>query len=214
MSSPARRYYEKMQAKNLTRETEHCTPYQELLLLLKQDKQVLKSIDSIQDKQIAKREMLPRYVDWVAGVLEGASPLENDEIFVTVLLWRIDVGQLTEAVPLAMFAIEHDMQTIDDFKRSLPCLIYEQFGEQLNVDGDVEATELEKLTELALAKLDDGRHAVDMPDPVRAKFLKAAGLFYKRHENCIAAKPLLLAADGYDQRVGVKKILKNLVGLP
>lgn len=210
MSSPARRYYEKMQAKNLTRETEHCTPYQELLLLLKQDKQVLKSIDSIQDKQIAKREMLPRYVDWVAGVLEGASPLENDEIFVTVLLWRIDVGQLTEAVPLAMFAIEHDMQTIDDFKRSLPCLIYEQFGEQLEANGDVGAAELDKLTELALAKLDDGRHAVDMPDPVRAKFLKAAGLFYMHHDNRIVAKQLFQAADGYYERVGVKKLLKEL----
>lgn len=210
MSSPARRYYEKMQAKNLTRETEHCTPYQKLLLLLKQDKQVLKSIDSIQDKQIAKREMLPRYVDWVAGVLEGASPLENDEIFVTVLLWRIDVGQLTEAVPLAMFAIEHDMQTIDDFKRSLPCLIYEQFGEQLEANGDVGAAELDKLTELALAKLDDGRHAVDMPDPVRAKFLKGAGLFYKRHDNRIVAKQLFQAADGYYERVGVKKLLKEL----
>ena len=210
MSSPARRYYEKMQAKNLTRETEHCTPYQELLLLLKQDKQVLKSIDSIQDKQIAKREMLPRYVDWVAGVLEGASPLENDEIFVTVLLWRIDVGQLTEAVPLAMFAIEHDMQTIDDFKRSLPCLIYEQFGEQLEANGDVEAAELDKLIEQALAKLDDGRHAVDMPDPVRAKFLKAAGLFYKRHDNRTVAKKLFQAADGYYERVGVKKLLKEL----
>lgn len=210
MSSPARRHFEKIQAKYLACAAEDCTPYQKLLVLLKQDKQILKSIDSIQDKQIAKREMLPRYIDWVAGVLEGASPLENDEIFVTVLLWRIDVGQLTEAVPLAMFAIEHDMQTIDDFKRSLPCLIYEQFGEQLEANGDVGAAELDKLTELALAKLDDGRHAVDMPDPVRAKFLKAAGLFYMHHDNRIVAKQLFQAADGYYERVGVKKLLKEL----
>ena len=178
---------------------------------LKKDKQILKAIESIQDKQLAKKEMLPRYQAWVDGVLENPQPMVHDEVFSTVLLWRIDAGLLDEAVPLAVFAIEHQMANSDEFKRSLVCIIFEQIAARLREGIGILAENLNKLVEMAKCKAAEGFHKINIPDQVRAKFFKAAGRFYLENtDDKASAKALFELALVYDANCGVKKKIEEL----
>lgn len=213
MGSPAKRYLERMQAQAaFAAEGEaYSDTYKLLLADLKKDKQILKAIESIQDKQLAKKEMLPRYQAWVDGVLKNPQPLAHDEVFSTVLLWRIDAGLLDEAVPLAVFAIEHQMANSDEFKRSLVCIIFEQIAARLREGIGILAENLNKLVEMAKCKAAEGFHKINIPDQVRAKFFKAAGRFYlEKLDDKASAKALFELALVYDTNCGVKKKIEEL----
>lgn len=213
MGSPAKRYLERMQAQAASAaESEACGDAYKLLLSdLKKDKQILKAIESIQDKQLAKRGMLPRYQAWIDGVLQNPQPLVHDEVFSTVLLWRIDAGLLDEAVPLAIYAIEHQMSNSDEFKRSLACIIFEQIGARLSDGIGILVENLDQLIGLAQCKTAEGFHKIDIPDQVRAKFFKAAGRFYLENtDDKAGAKALFELALAYDANCGVKKKIEEL----
>lgn len=213
MGSPAKRYLERMQARaaSVAEGEAYSDTYKLLLADLKKDKQILKAIESIQDKQLAKKEMLPRYQAWVYGVLENPQPLIHDEVFSTVLLWRIDAGLLDEAVPLAIYAIEHQMSNSDEFKRSLACIVYEQISARLGDGIDISAENLNQLIELAQCKTAEGFHKINIPDQVRAKFFKAAGRFYLENtDDKAGAKALFELALAYDANCGVKKKIEEL----
>ena len=154
--------------------------------------------------------MLPQYADWMQGVIQGGQPAVDDEVFTTCLLWMIDTGALTDAVPLAEFAIAHGMQTGDAYQRTLPTLLIEQLAEQITAGHSIADTGISRLIELALAKTDNGSHQVDMPDPVRAKFLKAAGVWHIEFGSKDRAADLLDRAIAYDDRVGAKQLLKEV----
>ena len=55
------------------------TVYQRLYKSLKDDKAILKNIDSIQDKIIAKAAMIPNYSDWIKGVIDTGRAAEDDQ---------------------------------------------------------------------------------------------------------------------------------------
>ena len=215
MGSPAKRYLERMQAQAaFAAEGEaYSDTYKLLLADLKKDKQILKAIESIQDKQLAKKEMLPRYQAWIDGVLKNPQPLAHDEVFSTVLLWRIDAGLLDEAVPLAIYAIEHQMANSDEFKRSLVCIVYEQISARLADGIDISAENLDQLIGLAQCKTAEGFHKINIPDQVSAKFFKAAGRFYLENtDDKACAKALFELALSYDANCGVKKKIEELAG--
>ena len=214
MVSPARRHYLQEAARLQHQEAAeidlaNLPPYQRLLVGLQKDKAALKLIESIQDKARAKADMLPQYADWMQGVIQGGQPAVDDEVFTTCLLWMIDTGALTDAVPLAEFAIAHGLQSADEYQRSLPTLLIEQMGEQIAAGHNISQANIERLTEMALAKAENGMHQVDMPDAVRAKFLKAAGVWNIEFGSKSRAADLLDRAIAYDERVGA-----NVVHVP
>ena len=53
-------------------------------------------------------------------------------------------------------------------------------------------------------------HTVNLPDPVRAKLLKAAGETAEKQGDADQALALYIAADRYHARVGVKKRIAAL----
>jgi hypothetical protein len=70
---------------------ENCTAYELMLMKMAEDRRRLKQIQSAEHKAVVKREILPDYVPWVDGVL-AAGKGGQDEVLMTVMLWRIDAG--------------------------------------------------------------------------------------------------------------------------
>lgn len=149
------------------------TAYEQMLMKLKSDQSVLSTIKSGKGKIDKKRELIPDYNGWVAGVLEGGSTLQ-DEVFLTLMIWRIDVGDLEGALPLFLHAHKAKMVLPERFKRDLPTFVLEQVSV-----GILDAlTTGQAMTDAELGVLSailDATEDHDMHDVVRAKALKAMG---------------------------------------
>lgn len=162
----------------------------------------LKAIQSREAKIALKRELLPLYDGWIAGVLSGASGLP-DEVFTTIMIWRIDVGQYVEAVPLIQYALRHRLPLPSRIDRTLATFVTEEIAEAalkaFAQGGDVAAgfpagvlAAIEDLVDH-----DDPDLREDMPDEVRAKLQKAIGKAILR--------------DGEDDRARQEQALKRFM---
>lgn len=142
--------------------------YELMLVALAEDRRRLKQVQSVERKIAVKRELLPKYAAWCAGVIASDSP-RQDDVFMTVLLWLIDVADFDSALPLAEYAIRHRLQMPDRFERTTACLIAEEMADtSLKETGPAQAAfapHLYACVELTAEQ--------DMPDEVRAKLLKA-----------------------------------------
>jgi hypothetical protein len=177
--------------------------YELMLMQLAEHRRRLKQIQSIERKIELKRQLLPEYVAYVQGVLEADSG-RQDDVLMTVLVWRIDTGDIEGALSIAAYAIRHDLQTPDRYERSTACLIAEEVADTALklMDGDTPIPpELITLTlELTTDK--------DMFDQVRAKLLKAQGLCLLKAGQQVAAMDPLKRALELDDRCGVKKLIE------
>lgn len=153
--------------------------YELMLAKLAEDRRRLKDVQSIERKAEVKRELLPEYSPWIEGVLKGASG-RQDDVLMTVMVWRIDVGDVHGALPIARYAIEHQLVLPDQYKRTTACLIAEEAADMAL--KDLEHADIESLAEVLDITAEE-----DMPDEVRAKLHKAIG-YAARH----------LAGDGTD----------------
>lgn len=138
------------------------------------DRLALKGIQSVERKVARKREMLPAYDAWIEGALAAgeAGPAVQDDVLVRVMIWRIDVGDLVGAFPLAAHVLRHGLQLPTDFTRTPATLITELFA-----DGAIEELKAGRPAPFReLADLEDlVRPPRDMPDEVRARLHKALG---------------------------------------
>jgi len=139
------------------------------------DRRRLKEIQSIEGKIALKRELLPSYADWVAGVLDAAAAGNGgvqDDILTHVMIWRIDVGQFEEALPLAEYVLRYNIALPERFNSSAATVIAENIAEAaIKQLGQGEPFPLDILNRVDA--LTDGH---DMPDQARAKLKKAMGL--------------------------------------
>lgn len=174
--------------------------YELLLYKLAEDRRRLKDIQSIARKIEVKRQILPDYAPWIEGVLQ-ADAGGADEVFVTVLCWRIDAGDYTGAVPLADYALRHKLPLPDRFARTLACLIAEEFAENALKGEPVPLECLQQIEQLTEAE--------DMPDEVRAKLHKAIGQTVRETEPAHALYWYSQALKLHE-RCGVKKDIEKL----
>lgn len=137
------------------------------------DEAGLKALRSVAAKVARKRELLPHYADYAAGVL-AADAGGDDAIIIMVMVWYLDCGMWPEGMALAAYAIRHGLTTPQRFTRDTPSLVLE-----LVAEAALAAIE-DKTTTPALADaLDqamDLTDGADMPDEIRSKAEKAAGL--------------------------------------
>lgn len=102
MTSPAQRHMMRVSASQAAQREQaplrHATAYEQMLVKLADDRRTLKTIRSNELKAAKKRELLPFYAPWVAGVLADGRGAQDD-ILMTVMLWRLDAG---EPVDLAL----------------------------------------------------------------------------------------------------------------
>jgi hypothetical protein len=133
----------------------------------------LKELQSIERKIELKRELLPGYEPWVAGVLDADVGAEDD-ILTHVMIWRIDTGDYAGAMPLARHVLRHNLTLPERFDRTAPTLIAEEiadaalksFGQDRPFDHQL------------LLEVEDLVEPHDIFDQVRAKLEKAIGIAF------------------------------------
>ena len=203
MTSPATRHRERVlaaqasaEAVNTGNSTMSGSAYELMLAKLAEDKRTLKLIKSLEQKIEIKRQRLPEYQPWVDGVLLADQPVQDD-VFATIMVWRIDVGDIDGALVMATHMLTHNLQLPEIYQRDLATLVAEQIAEC----SSATAAQL-----LQVGQLTDGR---DMPDEVRAKLHKAIGLAL-REESPAQALDHLQRALQLNARLGIKTEITKL----
>ena len=191
------------------------TTYELMLAKLQQDQLRLKQVQSNQNKALLKAELLPEYADYVAGVLAGGKGAQDD-VFVTVMLWRFDAGDFDGGLEAAAYVLQHGLKMPERFNRTTGCVVAEEIAEaalralKAGSDFDLEVTlQANELT---------ASH--DMPDAARAKLMLAIGRLYALKVkddasgedlgNLVNAKEYLTKAISLYSACGAKKDLERV----
>jgi hypothetical protein len=144
-----------------------------MLARLATERRRLKSLQSVARKVEVKRELLPGYTDYVAGALAGGRGAQDD-VLMTLMIWRIDTGDHVGALDIARYALRHGLTLPDQYERSTAAAIAEEFAEAaLATLRDGSTFDGGLLAEVAQLTL-----STDMHDQIRAKLYKARGLAY------------------------------------
>lgn len=215
MHSPARAHFIRMsaaaanQAAADSASRPDATQYELHLVQLAEHRRSLKGIKSVERKIEFKRQVLPEYDAYVDGVLQGDSGA-HDDVLTTVMVWRIDTGDIPGALDIADYVLRHKLVLPDQYKRDAATVIAEEIAEyalrqladnNANLDAAALATKLE----FTLFTTND----FDMPDEVRAKLRKALGYAWRDSEPAAALEQLQKAL-ALDARCGVKKDIERL----
>ncbi len=143
--------------------------YELMLAQLVEHRRQLKDIQSIERKIEAKRQFLPTYKAWVESAVEHGNGAQ-DLVLMTVLVWLIDVGEYTDALAIAAYAMEHGLQMPDQYDRNLPTVLLDEIGGAA-LSGKLEPQRAVLVLNV-VAELTAGS---DTPDQARAKLHKALG---------------------------------------
>ncbi|RQR25565.1 terminase endonuclease subunit [Burkholderia sp. Bp9142] len=178
--------------------------YTLMLAQLDEHRRALKAVESLERKADLKRQFLPVYDAWVAGVLDGAAGAQDD-VLMTIMVWRVDVGDFRGALDIGAYALRHGLPLPDQYKRSTPCLLVEEFAEAaLRANRAGEAIQVEPLLDIEHLTA-----MADMPDEVRAKLHKAIGYGLAASHPASALDHLRRALQLF-ANVGVKKDIERL----
>lgn len=210
MTSPARRHQMRIRAAETAasvvpgQSLAGHRHYDLMLAKLGNDRRRLKEIQSVARKVEVKREVLPEYAAYVDGVLTGGKGVQDD-VLTTVMIWRVDVGDYAGALDIARHALQHRMTLPEQYERSLPAAVAEEFAEAgIRAAAAGEAFPLAFLQEIA-----DLTGTYDMHDQIRAKLHKALGYALESSDKGRAIEMLRRAVELND-RVGVKKDITRL----
>ncbi|MDR3434655.1 MAG: phage terminase small subunit [Rouxiella aceris] len=208
MISPCRRHMLRQSAIKASQQAagqmSQATGYELMLQKLNADKQMLHKLQSFQAKAELKRKLLPEYAPWVSGVLAEGNGAQ-DAILMTVMIWRIDAGDIAGALSIARYAFKY-MLAMPFGTRTAGCAFTEEVidlaararaaGEAVSIDLMLEVLELTE--------------AEDMPDKVRAQLHKIIGYLYRDGGKDTLALERLKNALILDEKSGVKKDIERL----
>jgi len=90
--------------------------YELQLAQLNNDRHRLKQIQSTEAKIQLKKALVPTYLPYIDGIIEANKSVQ-DVVFMTVLVWCIDVENYAKALEMAEFALVHNMIMPDRFER-------------------------------------------------------------------------------------------------
>jgi len=178
--------------------------YELQLLQLNNDRLRLKKIQSQLAKIELKKTLIPNYKAWIDGVLTSGTG-QQDDVFMYLLVWTLDTGDLDSAYPMAQYALKYNLLTPEQYKRQTATLIAEEVANTslklITSKTPIKPTLLNDYIDL-LAEF-------DMPDIVRAKLYKALGCALEQIDQDAAAANLTRALQ-LDTKCGVKKQLENI----
>lgn len=208
--SPARAHYEQTVAAQTPTEAQPldrnaANAYELMLHKLAEDKRRLKDVQSVERKAEVKAQLLPEYLPWIEGVLEGDSG-RQDDVLMTVFVWAIDIGQFDLALRIGAYAIAHQLTMPDQYKRDVPCVLAEEIADYALKQDEAGLVALQPhIAQAATMTVN-----CDMPDEVKAKLLKANGYALRAAGLLTEAKDLLTRALQLHDKVGVKKDIERL----
>ncbi|KZN43989.1 phage terminase small subunit [Pseudoalteromonas luteoviolacea] len=209
MTSPAHKHFNKVLAAkrgdNELDNTRAQNQYELMLMQLAEHRRTLKRVQSLERKLETKAKFLPEYEAYIAGVLTGNTGVQ-DEVFVTILLWHIDIGSIEQALPLAQYALTHDLVMPDRFERALACAIAEEAAETA-----ARLFESEKaISSKTLGQLVAMTAEHDMYDQARAKLFRQLGHALEAENQVEKAVEAYKQALTLNAKVGVKKFIDKL----
>lgn len=238
--TPAQRHRARMQAE----QAHAATPYGKqiessahvlMLAALAADRRTLKGIESMQRKAAAKAQMLPAYLDWIAGALAVGGGAD-DAVVTTCMVWAIDAGAYALALNIAPYVLEHGLPMPDQYQRKAASVIVDELADAYLL-GRWAAITYEKTAEgytthqhgnagaaQLLASALAITEAHDLPDQARAKLRKAVAyaalgkvqtaetpdLDQMPRELLETVRDQLAAALALDALCGVKKDLERI----
>ncbi|CAQ86379.1 MULTISPECIES: phage terminase small subunit [Photorhabdus] len=209
MASPWQRHRMHLQAKEAAQLNgpglQNNGGYNQMLLMLEQDRRQLKRIQSMERKAELKRQFLPRYAPWVAGVLQGGRG-GQDDVLMYILLWRIDAGDYDGALDIAEYALRYRLSMPETHSRTTGCAIAEEIA-------DAAKRCYTAKSQMPLATLERAiylTHDQDMPDKVLAELYKWLGYSQRDNDLPQPAYCSLSRALELNNHVGVKKDLEQL----
>jgi len=184
----------------------NATAYEQMLVKLAADCRTLKQIRSTERKVDKKRELLPFYLPWVAGVLANGKGAQDD-IVMTVMLWRLDADDIAGALEIARYALTYGLtMPVGGHRRTTPYLLAEEVALSAQRLRDAnQSPELALLLDtLALTE------RADMPDIVCAKLHKITGYLLRDKGELPEALAHLQRAIQLERTIGVKKDIEQL----
>ncbi|ELP7532024.1 terminase endonuclease subunit [Salmonella enterica] len=207
MTSPAQRHMMRVSASQAAQREQaplrHATAYEQMLVKLADDRRTLKNIRSNERKAEKKRELLPFYAPWVASVLTDGRGAQDD-IVMTVMLWRLDAGDIAGALEIAPYALKYGLTS--DHRRTTPYMLVEEVAlaaQRLRDAGEsVDLSWLQTTIDLT-----DG---ADVPDMVRARLHKVTGLTLRDAGMNAEALAQFQRAMQLDRNAGVRKEIERL----
>lgn len=170
--SPARQHRLRVQAEQAAREggsVRHASGYDLMLLQLAEDRRRLKGVQSTVKKAEIKVELLPKYAAWAEGVL-AAGGVQQDDVLMYVMLWRIDAGDYAGALEIGRHALRHGW-VMPLGNRNVQTVLAEEMADAAQ-SAMLAATGFDADLLLQTLELTDG---LDMPDQSRARLHKAIG---------------------------------------
>ncbi len=212
MTSPARRHFERVSAALAAADAGEAPmqgeAYELMQAALFEDYRLLKSTQSMERKAEIKREILPKYAEYVSGVLEAGQGAQDD-VLMRVMLWRIDAGDLAGAIAIAKYATKHGLTPPDQFERGTPAIIAEEVADQALKQLEEEGVDTTALL-VHLVDVEALTRDADMHDQIRAKLHKALGYACRATGQLDDAQHHLERALALNDRIGVKKDLERL----
>lgn len=210
MTSPAQRHVMRVSAGQVAQRDNaplrHASAYEQMLVKLAADRRSLKQIHSKENKAEKKRVLLPFYLPWVTGVLESGTGAQDD-ILMTVMLWRLDAGDIAGAIEIARYALNYRLAMPEGHSRTVPYMLAEEIAlAALRARDGGQSVEMAHL--LTVLELTD---SADMPDEVRARLHKVTGLTLRDNGQPDKALAHLQRAAQLDRHAGVRKDIERLV---
>jgi hypothetical protein len=141
--------------------------YAQLRTVLHENLRTLKDIASHEAREPKKAEFARQYETWIEGVLQADEPVQ-DEILLTNMIWACDYGDYAYALRLGEFALKHGLTMPEPYNRTIACFLAEDIAEDALADAD-------RVDHEVLLLVDRMTAEADMPDPARAKLMKALG---------------------------------------
>lgn len=180
--------------------------YRMLQLKLREDKQSLKSKQSIQAKIELKRELVGHYDEWINATL-NAGKGDQDNLLTTIMLWHIDIGGFERALDIAEYAMKHKLKMPDAHQRTLATVVAEEVADtakKLATSDEINDQQIAQVLRASTMTADE-----DMPDQVRAKLARQVGELTEPF-NPVFALDSFQTALKFDENSGVKGSIKRL----
>lgn len=224
MTSPARRHFLQATAAASAAvakadEPQTSDAYQLMKAALIEDRRRLHDIQSIERKIEAKRTMLPVYQPYIDGVLQAGNGAQDD-VLMTLMVWHLDTGDIASALPIAEYALKHNLNPGEQYQRSTAAILAEESSDTLlraglkpiweggdikNPPSDAHSAQLEYMQ--AIEQL---THKHDMHDQVRAKLHKTIGYLHALKRDYTNSITALNRAVELDANCGVKKDIERI----
>lgn len=180
--------------------------YRMLQLKLREDKQALKSKQSIQAKIELKRELVGHYDEWINASLNAGTG-DQDNLLTTLMLWHIDIGGFERALDIAEYAMKHKITMPDAHQRTLATVVAEEIAETAKKLATSDEITDEQIAQVLRAS--NITAEADMPDQVRAKLARQVGELTEP-TNPVFALDNFQTALKFDENSGVKGSIKRL----